>query len=187
MDKRYVFELKRKFVHLISLVLVFFYFYFLDSYGKFISLFPILIFLLVFLILELLRTKGIKIPLYNSFFRSKEKKKFGTHIYFLLGEIVVLYAFDSDIALAAILMLALGDTVAALVGMRFGKNKDFTGQGTIMELITDLIIGLILLPYFIAIPMAIIATFSEAFFKKIDDNFAVPILSALVGQILRLM
>ncbi len=187
MNKKYVFELKRKFIHLISLVLVFFYFYFLESYGQLISISPILFFLFIFLILEGLRIKGTKIPIYNSFFRPREKKKLGTHIYFLIGVIIVLYSFDLDIAVAAILMLALGDTVAALVGLRFGKHQDSTKEGTMAELITDLIIGLILLPSFIAIPMAFMATFSEAFFKKIEDNFIVPVLSALTGQILRII
>ena len=103
---------------------------------------------------------------------------------------LVLYLFDFDIASVSILMLIFGDTTATLFGLRFGRiylTKDKALEGIIAEFVVDIIIGLLLLPYFIAIPMALVATLSESFIRKINDNLTVPIFSSLIGQIMRLL
>jgi dolichol kinase len=190
MPKKYKFELKRKLIHIIAIVLILLFFYLSLTYNKFVSLLPIIIFLFLALILECLRIKRVKLPIYPSFFRRNEKNKLGGHIYYLIGILIVLMFFDFDIALASILMLIFGDTTAALFGSKFGKIyiiKDKALEGIIAEFIVDLIIGLIILPYFIAIPMALIATLSESFIGKIDDNLTVPVFSSLVGQIMRFL
>ena len=184
MDKKYSFELKRKLIHLISIILVFISLSL--SYNKILSLLPILIILFFSLIFEYLRIKKVKIPIYSSFFREKEKNRLGGHIYYLIGIFLVLLFFNFDIAFVSILMLVFGDTTATLVGMRFNKLKK-TNEGTIAELIVNIIIGIIFLPYMIAIPMAIMATITEYFTKRINDNIAIPIVASLTGQIMRLI
>ena len=190
MDKKYSFELKRKAIHIISITLIFLYFYLSLTYTKISSLSPILILLFCSLILEYFRIKGVKIPIYSAFFRKQEKTKLGGHIYYLIGIFLALFFFDFDIAFVSILMLVFGDTVATFFGLRFGETYLIKGkalEGILAEFIVDLVIGLLLLPYFIAIPMALVATLSESFIRKINDNLTVPIFSSLIGQIMRFL
>ena len=130
----------------------------------------------------------------------------GSEIFQIAGIMITLAAYDLRIATAAILMIIFSDPAAALVGKTFGKHKLYkkkTYEGTTAGLITNLIIGFIViranfisLTWFIfptpfgeamwipIIGMAIIATVTELFVDKIDDNLAVPIMTGLVGQIL---
>ncbi|MFH1069705.1 MAG: hypothetical protein V1794_08830, partial [Candidatus Glassbacteria bacterium] len=83
--------------------------------------------LAVLIILEYVRLQlKVEIPLlrhlYN-FRRGREADSPGAELFFLLGVLVSLAVFDTEIAVAAILMAVFGDLTAALVGMRWGRWK----------------------------------------------------------------
>ncbi len=198
-------ELIRKFVHLLSLFILFVYFLASDIFNPDIALIILTFILIIFLELEYLRLElGNKIPVlrivWSKIRREKEKKKLGSEIFFLVGAILVLAVFDLRIAVAAILMTTFGDMAAALIGSRFGKNylsypEDTAWEGILAELFVNIIIGMIVfffvsgtplseLNYWILIlVMSITATVVETFAGKIDDNLLIPVFAGFNGQI----
>lgn len=184
-------ELKRKFFHVASLIyLIPYYLTLRYSASKPLALASLSIILMAFLIMEYFRIiKKKKIPIFNNIWRPEENQKLGGEIYYLFGIILALTFFDFKIALTSILMMALGDSVATLIGIKFGKNKlvkNSSIQGTSAGLIMNIIVSyLILGNWKLSIPMAIAATLVEIFSQKIDDNLTIPVIAGLVGQLIK--
>ncbi len=113
-----------------------------------------------------------------------------TYILVAFGLTVAL--FTKPIAIAAITFIIVGDTLAALIGRRFGRHrfggKSFEGSGAC--LVGTIGVALIVpgLPIEAGIAGAIVATVVEALPLGIDDNLSVPLLSGLtmtlVGRLL---
>ncbi|MCK4997610.1 hypothetical protein KAS08_04865 [Candidatus Pacearchaeota archaeon] len=187
------FEIKRKFFHVASLIYLLPYWLILKYLNsQTLALLSLTFILIAFLIMEYLRIiKKKKIPFFHKLWRDNETKKFGGEIPYILGMIIALTFFNFQIALSAILMMAIGDAAATIIGLKFGKHKiseNSSIQGSITELIIDLTIGyLIIGNWLIIIPMAIVATLSEMFSYKINDNLTIPILAGLAGQIAKLL
>jgi dolichol kinase len=189
------FELKRKVIHTIGLIYVLLYWLTLKYFNSHqIAILILLAIFLVVIFLEYFRiTLKKEIPIIRIFMRAKEKNILGGQVYYLLGIILALTLFEFKIALAVILMTILGDTAAAIFGIAFGKHwikqlKETAWEGIIAEFIVDLIIGyLILANWYIAIPMALVATFVETVFTHIDDNLSIPLFAGFIGQVLKLL
>jgi len=107
----------------------------------------------------------------------------------LLASLVVFLLFEKYIAITALLFVAVGDPVAAMAGSRFGKHmlpSEKTVEGSIACLISCLIVGMLMLraSSVITLPMvtygAICATATEMLPVPADDNFTMPLFSALV-------
>lgn len=196
-------ELARKFVHLLSLFIILIYFLAADIFNEKIALIILVLILIIFIEFEYFRIEwGSKIPFMNKIWaylrRTKEKDKLGGDIFFLIGAILVLAVFNVHVAIAAILMTTFGDMAAALIGKKFGKHKLLTTkswEGTIAELIVNLIIGIIIFiiyagtsftalqPWIIILVMALTATFVETVVKKLDDNLLIPLFAGFNGQV----
>jgi phytol kinase len=196
-------ELARKFVHLLSIFILFIYFIASDIFNKKIALVILVLILIIFLEFEYLRIEaGGKIPILRDIWkyvrRAKEKNKLGGDVFFLLGAILVLAVFDLKVAMAAILMTTFGDMSAALIGTRFGSHKFFkdkSWEGTLSEFFVDILIGFFVFfginfslvysleLWTIILVMAITATFVETVVHKMDDNLLIPIFSGFAGQI----
>ena len=198
-------ELARKFVHLLSVFIILIYFVVSDMFNTTVAL-VILVFMLVFALeFEYLRLEtGKKIPVLGEIWkyvrRDKEQDKLGGDVFLLLGAIIVLAIFDTNVAMAAILMTTFGDLSAALIGSKFGKRKVFqnrnkTWAGVFAELTTNILIGIFVFFIFarpeinvvglivIILVMAFTATFVETLANKIDDNLLIPIFAGLNGHI----
>ncbi|MDD4331381.1 MAG: SEC59/DGK1/VTE5 family protein [Methanosarcinaceae archaeon] len=183
------FELLRKSVHLVSVLIVLIYKFF----GKEFVLWVLLLFLVAVLFLDYLRLEqNLKIPFFHTMYREKEAGRLGGHIYFSLGAIAAISLFSQEIASAAVLMTTFGDLSAAFVGKFCGKRRIFkkvfknekTLEGSSAELLVNLVIGLYFLGNpFLAFLMAFFATLTETAVNKIDDNLAVPIISGFFGQL----
>jgi len=184
-------EIKRKSVHLLSLLFLLSYAFFNDLWGEKIALLLLAFLLILFLELDFIRMKTkIKIPsLINGLWREKEKNYLGGHVYFLMGAIIALAIFNYKIAIAALLMTTFGDMAACLIGIKFGKNwlkniPNTAWEGIGAEFIVNIIIGLIFLPHWIIIlVMALTATFVETVFTHADDNLLIPVFAGFNGQI----
>ena len=105
--------------------------------------------------------------------------------------------FRQEIAIAALVFLSLGDSAAALVGKHFGRIKlvgNRTLAGSLAALNVCLLASLAILwlsPQFSwkLTPMtllvgSVVATLSELFDLPLDDNFRIPIFSALAMELI---
>jgi phytol kinase len=180
-------ELKRKLVHLTSIIIVLTYYYF----GKQSVLLLLTVYLIVMLELEYFRLEwGKKLPLFHSFFRTKEADRLGGHVFFTIGSIIAVSVFSKDIASAAILMTTFGDASAAIFGKAFGhtwihglKNKAI--EGCAAEFLVDIVIAALFLQSWIPIfVMALTATFVETITDKMDDNLLIPLFAGFNGQLI---
>ena len=134
------------------------------------------------------------------FEREEQKSSFpGKGMLFLfIGALLVLKLFEERIALAAIIILVLGDSVSHLYGAKFGRTKNiFNGhskklfEGTI----AGTIFGFLGAAFFVSIPEAIVASFCAMVAEVIkidfndhtlDDNLVVPLVAGTVIFLMRM-
>lgn len=123
--------------------------------------------------------------------RESEKDKLSGMSYMIAGAILISLLFEREIVILALVFLGLGDPIASIFGILFGKNKigSKSLEGTFAAFITCSVASLI---YFLAngffdhriwivVPLAgIWGALSELLqIKHIDDNFSLPVLSAI--------
>jgi Dolichol kinase len=182
-------EILRKGLHLASVAIVLVYAFF----GKQIVLYFMTVYLVLILLIEHMRLdRGFRLPVLHYLLRRKEETSIGGHVYFTLGAIVAVSVFSQNVAYAAILMATFGDMSAALIGKSIGRTRIFRGgkslEGCTAEFIVDLIIGYAFLSnWSIAFAMALVATFVETSFEKIDDNLTIPVFSGFVAELLLIL
>ena len=193
MKPKLKFEIKRKFIHIFSLLYLAIYLYFQSQYNHKTGLIALTTILAFFLILEYFRVKRQKkIPIFHIFWRESEKNKLGGQVYFITGAIIAFALFDKNIAITALLMTTFGDMAAAIFGIAFGKHwikglKDRAWEGVIAQFVVDLIIAMLILNNLtISIVMALVATFVETVITKIDDNLSIPLFAGAAAQILKM-
>ncbi|NTU57548.1 MAG: phosphatidate cytidylyltransferase [Chlorobiaceae bacterium] len=121
---------------------------------------------------------------------NKERLHLNGATWITLSAFALIAFFPKTIAVAAFAMVSVSDTVAALVGKKFGRHrygeKSMEGSAAFLVsafIIVSMVPGL-LLP--IAAAMAVAGTLAEAIDIriagfKIDDNLTVPLAGALVG------
>jgi dolichol kinase len=137
--------------------------------------------------LELLRLKGaIQIP----FLRDIEKQKIGAHAFFMLGTFISILIFERRIAIAAILMLTIGDPASGLAQRFMGaKTEAVEGRQAVLKparvilimFITSWLVGFLCLgSLVISLFGAIGAAAADGLLLKvrdvmIDDNLTIPL------------
>ena len=193
-----VHEIGRKIIHITILFVLAAYFFIQNKFielgytailAKQVALLFVVAMLILFLVLEYFRLElGWKMPFFSQFIRPKEQNRMYGVIYFLSATIISLAVFDYKIALAALLMTTFGDMVAALLGKKYGTTliyKNKTWVGFLGELITNLIVGFIILDsIYVILGMAFVATIVETMADELDDNLLIPLFSGFVGQII---
>ncbi len=185
----FIFELKRKLVHVLSIVYIIVYSLLNELFSKRTALLTLVLILIILSFLEFLQMRyNRKIPIFHQFYRENERDSFSGSIYLLIGTIIAFAVFDFNIAVTAILMMFLGDTASALVG-RLGKHRvdgiKVSVEGIIAEFLVNLAVGFIFLNSIpIIFIMALTATIAEVLLTPIDDNLAVPIVAGFAGQAL---
>jgi len=108
----------------------------------------------------------------------------------LLSAVITFLIFDKPVAVAAFSMLIVCDTVAALVGRRFGTirfgPKRKSVEGTLAFFVAGVIVILLVpgLPLLAGILGAATAAAAEALPWEWDDNFTVPLFSGVVMTLL---
>ncbi|MBU2590123.1 MAG: hypothetical protein KKA65_00040 [Nanoarchaeota archaeon] len=178
-------ELKRQLFHLgLGIVIVLlFYFNLLTELELFIIL-------VIGGVLAVLASKW-KVPGINWFLKKfeREKVRFPGEgaIFYVLGCFLVLGLFPRDIAFASIMVLAVGDSFATLVGSSLGKRKikNKTLEGSLSGLITGFFAAMIFVSAAMAFSGTLVAMIFEAvelklFGKTVDDNLFIPIIAAII-------
>lgn len=123
--------------------------------------------------------------LFGKSLRPQEKYELTGSTFMGISALVCVILFTVPIAVTALLFLTIGDSAAALVGMRWGKTTLLPGktlEGTLACLVSCSIIGIVVpgVPFIAGIVGALVATTVELLgIKTIDDNFGIPVLSAL--------
>jgi len=164
---------------------------------------PLMVFILIILFLiGSLLSKKIKIPVIywflTKFDRPEDIKSLpgkGSWFY-LIGVFLVMVLFPKDITMAAIIVLALGDSIAPLVG-QYGRIKHPLSEkkfleGTIAGALVAFIGALVFVKYYEAALAAIIAMVVEGIDLRlgrnpINDNIVIPIVAGGVIWLIRLI
>lgn len=133
------------------------------------------------------------------FERQKEIDRFPGRgiIFYFAGVYAVLLLFPQDIAVASIMVLALGDSVSHLFGLHFGKIKHPLSsakfiEGTIAGFVAGFMGALIFVSTVEAFFASLAAMLVEAVeikigTRQVDDNLIVPIVAAGVIWLVRLI
>jgi len=153
----------------------------------------ILGFLLAFVLIagiEWLRFRGtVSLP----FLRKKEERGIGAYVFFFIGAFLSILLFEKSIAIAAILMLAIGDAASALAGAVVNvDNPDWhekrmkRPEVMLVMFITSFTIGwLVLHSLPVAVFGALGATIADgvplrAYNVQLDDNLTIPLFSGVL-------
>ncbi|HLC65918.1 MAG TPA: SEC59/DGK1/VTE5 family protein [Candidatus Nanoarchaeia archaeon] len=144
-----------------------------------------------------------KIPvihtLLNYFERHKHRKTFPGQgpIFYVLGAFLVMVLFEENIALAAIMILAFGDSISHLAGRFYGKiphplNSNKFLEGAVFGFIFAALGAWIFVPLKHALVGALIGMVAEGIDVKfgrtqIDDNLIIPLASASAIYLARII
>lgn len=131
-------------------------------------------------------TRGFRILL-----RQEEVSKFNSSSYYIVGAFVSCLLFSKPIFIIAILCLAFGDPIAALVGQLYGKKKIFPNAseaGCLACFVTCFIVTATCVfffgnitnhPFLFALAGGFAGLIAELLPTKIDDNFVIPFFCGL--------
>lgn len=105
-------------------------------------------------------------------------------LFFGLGTILVLLLFKYPIAFAAIAILTVGDSVAAIVGAIFGKatlqiNYKKSVEGTLSGFVAAFLAAMLFVSPIVAFVGAFVGMMMEALPIPADDNLTIPISAAI--------
>lgn len=201
------FELHRQIFHIflgviIVLLLDLGFFHDIAIFGIVLRDIEIIVIIILRVILSSL-TKKVKIPiihqLLQKFERKEELKKFPGKgiIFYFIGIYTALLLFPRKIALASIMVLALGDSISHLYGLHFGKIKHPLSktkfiEGTIAGFAAGFLGALVFLPWHEAFLASSAAMIVEAIEIKIgtqqvDDNLIVPLVAGAAVWLIRMV
>jgi len=149
----------------------------------------------VLFIISLLIPYFCKIRHFNKFVyyleRESETNSFRAKglVFYLLGVFFSLILFDKNIALASIIILAVGDSISAIKGRvkHPFNNKKYLEASVLAWLISGFIASLFV-PFYISYIASFVAMFIESFDLKklkIDDNLIIPLIAGLVMTLIQ--
>ncbi len=124
--------------------------------------------------------------------RKHELRDFTGATYLLFSGMLCVAFFEPNIAFLGMSFLALGDTFAAMVGINWGKRK-FRGcnkslEGSLACFTACFIFGLFYASHpLIAFTGAVAAALSELSKLPVDDNVEMPLVSALVMTLTKVL
>ncbi|MBY0369581.1 SEC59/DGK1/VTE5 family protein [bacterium] len=137
---------------------------------------------------------------FSPIMRRNELLSLSGNSFFILGMTGVVFFFSKNIALLSVLFLAVGDPVAAYVGTRYGKHRIPGGKSVEGALANFLVSALVTAPFaafylglsgapLVAMILAggLVSTIAELIPFPGDDNFSVPLFSALLLSLLHVL
>lgn len=139
------------------------------------------------IMIHLLKSKGYSIPIIDSVLNATGRgKDFGDmSLYFILGSFMAALFFDKTAVAVSVIVLAISDSLASLIGMNFGRHKIYgkkTLEGSLAFFISAFLIVNYFYGFFTALIAALILTPIELF-AGFSDNIAIPPAGSLIIQI----
>jgi dolichol kinase len=182
-------EAKRKTIHIGGIAIPVLYLFL----SKETILFGFVLSFIVISVIEWLRLRGIvSLP----FLRNKEEKEIGAYVFFMIGAFLSILSFEKLIAIAAILMLAIGDAASGLTGAVINEDKPElyerrmkSPEVMLVMFVTSLILGGLVLH---SIPVAVLGAFGAMiadgmplrfYDVQIDDNLTIPLFSGVLMSV----
>jgi dolichol kinase len=175
-------EWKRKGIHLGSSLIPLGYFYLLSRE----QILYFTCFITVgFLVAEFAR---FKVSFYNALFRKiffsllredEKKKDLTGATYLFLAMCITIYLFEKEIAVPAMLILAIADSFAAIIGKMIGRHKFFLKsiEGSITFFLVSAVLLYIFIPQkgVVILLIALLVTIIEVLPVAINDNLVIPL------------
>ena len=185
-------EYQRKAIHLFNLIIPFGYWFIIPDQNKFKII--IITFTALFILADYFRTKSklikkLFILFFDKMLREHELKgQFTGATWVMISASVTILVFPKYIAIISLIFMSIGDTFAALIGRKFGKLKiyDKSFEGFLGGLVACLVAAYCYdpLPFYISGFGALAAMLFETLPLPLDDNFRIPIGSAIIMTIL---
>ena len=193
-----VLEVRRQFLHLVFGLTVVALFSF-----DFISASFIFALLVTLLIVSLLSRKG-RVPFFEELLlkldREEDRKSIPAWgaITYLLGVFLAMAFFEKDVASAALVILAVGDSVAPMIGIHFGRTQHpLNAKKEIEGGLAGFVAAFLIAWLFVAWYEAALAAFVGMVFEALDlkcngkdvfnDNITIPLLSGFALVVLRFL
>lgn len=172
------------------------------AYLEILSSLSLFLLIIISVLCSLISKRGY-VPFYSSFInwfeRDNVKEKFPGKglVFYLVGSLLVLQLFERNIALAAIMVLALGDSLSHIIGGKWGKLPNiFNGkskklfEGTLAGIATGFLGALIFVPFpeaFLGASAAMIAEVIQIDLnqRSLDDNVVIPLIAGTVMFLVR--
>lgn len=182
-----ILELKRQLFHAIVGTIIAFFVY--------IDIFPLWLFFIVVITALIIYSswKDKAQPIIQWFFlhfERKEEKRGSGALWYVIGCFLTVLLFEKNIALASIIILALGDSVSHWIGRFYGNikhplNNKKNVEGTIAGSIAAIAGAVFFVPNIPAVIASIMVMNLEVIpFKigkyKVNDNFWIPLVAAAI-------
>jgi dolichol kinase len=131
-----------------------------------------------------LRSRGLNALFFRAFSRlasPREATGLASSSWYAIGAMLAVAFFERNVAVSAVLVLALADPVASYVGVRWGRRPLLGGTvaGTIAFLVVASVLLILRHPAAVALPSALVTTLAERRAWPLDDNLAVPVACAI--------
>tara|TARA_Y100000748_G_scaffold205079_1_gene171692 strand:+ start:26514 stop:27098 length:585 start_codon:yes stop_codon:yes gene_type:complete len=185
-------EYQRKVIHLFNLIIPFSYWFIIPDQNQFKII--IITFTAFFILADFFRKKSKLIKKFFKIFFGKMLRehelngKFTGATWVMISASITILVFPKNIAIISLIFMSVGDTFAALIGRKFGKFKiyDKSLEGFFGGLIICLIAAYYYepLPFYVSSVGALSAMLFETLPLPFDDNFRIPIGSAIIMTIL---
>ena len=148
----------------------------------------------LYLVSEFCRVNGAPLPFVRGLgdlvMRRHERREVATGpLTLALGAFVCLWCLPGEIGPACILMAAIGDSLAAVVGQHWGRtawphNREKTLEGSAVFSVSAIACALVYLPLPVALALTMLATFFESLPVQDWDNFLTPVGAGMTVAVL---
>ena len=179
-------EVGRKGYHLLGLLIPLIYLY--SDVPRLIALIVVAGLWIVAAVFDVVR---LNVPSFNEFalrfarglIRQEEKRALNGMVFYMLAAFLVILFWERWVAALSLIVLVVGDSFAALVGLAWGRHKIWGGkslEGSLACLCSVFLICLLFIPPDRALAVAIITTLVESLptVAIINDNFFIPLASS---------
>jgi dolichol kinase len=181
-------EIKRKVIHLGTALFPLLYFFYLTQEQMVVIL---VIFTMVFLSAELIRyhwpwAKNLFASIFFPLLREDEKYRYLTGAtLFLISTTVIVILFEKTIAVTAVLILSVSDSLAAVVGKTLGRHRFLakSWEGSTTFFLCSMLMLRIFVPQLSVGEMLLVAgpvTLVEAMSLPVNDNLTIPVAAAVL-------